>query len=439
MKIWIISSPPFLKDFEKISSNWVGKNEITITPIINFGINVSGINGFNRLFKEISPDVILTDHGHPFFWILRIKKFWGFKIPPVFVFLRGNYWLESKKYSIKVNRKTIYNLSIRLAKNKTAELIGPNNTVYNYVTLAKNNNFKNYVFGNIIPGKYNLRISQSNEKVEEISFLSPFNFNDNELLIKTSAHIDKPRRIHEIREWIRLRFFKFGWSQLFKISKKLIPVCDYLRKEAEKHTTKPIEICPIGIDQPETKSEFLELVHPSVCIIQNHQIKEKSDALINFLPVIKSLPKITFYISLGNPENRDNENFKKVFETFNNLKNVIFTEINSTNRDSYLANTDLYALISGLDCTPATIIEASMIGKPILASNIGGIPEMIKNGETGWVIKNEDTKQWKEKIILLTSNKSLSEKIGTAAKKHAIKNYSTPIIADKLLRIITEK
>jgi len=55
-----------------------------------------------------------------------------------------------------------------------------------------------------------------------------------------------------------------------------------------------------------------------------------------------------------------------------------------------LSNSDLYALPSCLDCCPTTILEASLMEKPALASGIGGIPEIIRDGYTGWSIGNDD-------------------------------------------------
>ena len=53
----------------------------------------------------------------------------------------------------------------------------------------------------------------------------------------------------------------------------------------------------------------------------------------------------------------------------------------------FLSEIDIYALISGMDLGPRTLNEAQLMKKPIVASNVGGIPELIKDGETGFLVE----------------------------------------------------
>ena len=52
---------------------------------------------------------------------------------------------------------------------------------------------------------------------------------------------------------------------------------------------------------------------------------------------------------------------------------------------------------------PMTIIESYTYGKPVIGSNIGGIPEIIINNETGFLFKHGDTKSLKEILIKANS------------------------------------
>lgn len=57
---------------------------------------------------------------------------------------------------------------------------------------------------------------------------------------------------------------------------------------------------------------------------------------------------------------------------------------------------------------PFSVMESQMYGTPVIGSNIGGIPELIKNNETGILFKSGDKNDLKDKIIRLWNNKELN-------------------------------
>jgi len=68
---------------------------------------------------------------------------------------------------------------------------------------------------------------------------------------------------------------------------------------------------------------------------------------------------------------------------------------------------------------PGAIIEAMAAGLPILSTYHAGIPFIIKNGETGFLIKERDTKALAEAIIKLSNDQSLRNIMGTNAQETA--------------------
>jgi glycosyltransferase involved in cell wall biosynthesis len=60
---------------------------------------------------------------------------------------------------------------------------------------------------------------------------------------------------------------------------------------------------------------------------------------------------------------------------------------------------DLYVLASELDCCPTTVLEASLMKKPVIASKVGGVPEIVSEGVTGWTIANGRVDEWSDKIL----------------------------------------
>ncbi len=84
---------------------------------------------------------------------------------------------------------------------------------------------------------------------------------------------------------------------------------------------------------------------------------------------------------------------------------------------------------------PTTLADAMSFGKAIVASNIGGLPEMLKNGDSGLLADPKDPKDFADKIIKILSDSSLAEEFGQRAIKN-IRDYgSEDIIKKQLLNL----
>ena len=79
-------------------------------------------------------------------------------------------------------------------------------------------------------------------------------------------------------------------------------------------------------------------------------------------------------------------------------------------------------------------IEAMSVGRPVVATCVGGILEWLKDGETGYLVKPQDPQDLAEKIIRLLNNKELLEKMSQNAVKQA-KEFSIQKHADRILEV----
>ncbi len=77
-------------------------------------------------------------------------------------------------------------------------------------------------------------------------------------------------------------------------------------------------------------------------------------------------------------------------------------------------------------------IEAMSVGRPVVATDVGGISEWLKDGETGYLVKPQSPKDFAEKIIKLLNNKELLKKMSQnaveQAKEFSIQNHAGRII-----------
>jgi len=81
------------------------------------------------------------------------------------------------------------------------------------------------------------------------------------------------------------------------------------------------------------------------------------------------------------------------------------------------------------------ILEAMACSTPVVASNIGGIPSVIKDGKTGFLVKPRSSKEIAEKVNLLLANEKLRQTMGERSRKLIEEKYTWEKAADAILNI----
>ncbi len=108
---------------------------------------------------------------------------------------------------------------------------------------------------------------------------------------------------------------------------------------------------------------------------------------------------------------------------------------------------DIMYLLSGCDifmiCTfhetlCNSVIEASDAGLPVVATRTGGIPEIVKDGVTGYLIESNDVNGFKNRLENLVVNRELRLKMGQAGKELIGELFSEEVIAEKLRFLYNE-
>lgn len=82
-----------------------------------------------------------------------------------------------------------------------------------------------------------------------------------------------------------------------------------------------------------------------------------------------------------------------------------------------LAQVQIYVLISNWEGQPCTIIEAMRAGLPVVASNVGGVKEIVIDGQTGYVIPRGDRQMLRQKLNYLIANEQARISMGIMARQ----------------------
>jgi len=85
---------------------------------------------------------------------------------------------------------------------------------------------------------------------------------------------------------------------------------------------------------------------------------------------------------------------------------------------------DVFALFSRWEGLPLTIIEAMLAGVPVVATDVGGVDELVVDGETGFLIRGLDPEAAERALLKLLADGELRRRLGEAGRKRAREKFS---------------
>ena len=116
--------------------------------------------------------------------------------------------------------------------------------------------------------------------------------------------------------------------------------------------------------------------------------------------------------------------------------NIKFTGyISHDNIVEYFQKLSVFVAMSRRESFGVSILEAASCGVPAITSNVGGLPEVNKNLETGYIIEVNNAKILSEKIIKLYNNDKLRKKMGKNARKRVIEKFDWQQNLEKMITI----
>src|SRR2546425_1962906 len=224
--------------------------------------------------------------------------------------------------------------------------------------------------------------------------------------------------------WWRLKVC----GKCFPGAAAILPICKYLADIVrERYPNKPIGVMYQGIraDLWYPSNGMNHLKHPCVGLLQDANVLGKTVEMLTLTKVMKALPDIHFYW-VGDGPYRDCvlPELNK-FENFKWLGKLSYPE---GVRD-FLSEIDVYALVSGIDMSPLTVLEAALMEKPIVATNVGGVPELIIDGKTGFLVEKSDAATLTERLMSILSDINLSKQMGSSGRMFIKENFGWDRIA----------
>ena len=135
-------------------------------------------------------------------------------------------------------------------------------------------------------------------------------------------------------------------------------------------------------------------------------------------------------IQIGYHNDKITPEINRLIEKYNLQNHITLTGF-VENASSFISQFELYVMSSEREGFPLTIYESFYKKTPIVSTKAGGIPEIVKDGENGFLVEIKDYKSLAVKINELIDNQSLKKEFSQKSYDLFINNYTTSHCAKK--------
>ena len=99
------------------------------------------------------------------------------------------------------------------------------------------------------------------------------------------------------------------------------------------------------------------------------------------------------------------------------------------------ADLDVVALSSLNEGSPVVLIEALAAARPVVATAVGGVPEVVIHGQTGLTVPVSDVSALSESILTLLRDRSLADRLGRAGRQYVYPRYDSSRLVDDVRQL----
>lgn len=248
-----------------------------------------------------------------------------------------------------------------------------------------------------------------------------------------------PKKYYMYLKSIPLFYYK---SKSLKTADKIIAVSEPIKNIILRYIDDEMKVCVIpngvNIREFEISSASSEKInHPSILFLGRLVKVKGCDVLINSLPEVKkNFPNIRYYIA---GEGNQKDSLDCLASKLKVKDNIIFLgHITGSEKRNILKSVDICVFPSRYESFGIVALEAMACGKPIIASNVGGLPYIVIDGENGFLFKCNDSKQLSAKIIELLAHENLRIQMGELGKKMVINCFNWDLIVHEIYTVYEE-
>ena len=256
-----------------------------------------------------------------------------------------------------------------------------------------------------------------------------------------------------LKRYLLLVYFRYLYcfsKGIFTVSKAIL---NQFLDFADKKKSNKVQKLYLGVEiikNERTKMElreFLQLPQNKIllCNISAIEHIKGLDVLCEAIALLKTKYKLTNFACchLGGLR-ADNEQSRiyrdSIYDLCEkmNIKDVMFWLGHRNDIGEILSAFDIYVHPSRMEGLGLVNVEAGIQSLPLVGSNVGGIPEVVQEGENGLLFDSDNAEQLAERLYKLINDEKLRAEMGQKSFEIVIENFSIETQTEKLINLYFE-
>ena len=186
-------------------------------------------------------------------------------------------------------------------------------------------------------------------------------------------------------------------------------------------------------------SETLEVLQqikgqPIIGTVANLFPRKGLQYLVEAIGQVKESFSNVFLVIVGTGDAEYERHLRSKVESLGLTNQVLFAGFQA-NPEIFISQFDVFVLPSVLEGLGIVLLEAMTLGKPIVATNVGGIPEIVQHEKTGLLVKPADVDDLYRGLITLCQDPAICQRMGEEAKKRVAETFSRTSMMEGLYHL----
>lgn len=228
----------------------------------------------------------------------------------------------------------------------------------------------------------------------------------------------------------------------FSLSKadKILSTSKIMKEEAKRYTQKEIIVTPFGIDKdkfrPGKTNSLFKADDIVIGTIKTLETRYGIEYLIRaFYKVKKKFPQRSLKLLIVGKGTQKGY-LERIVKELDLEGDTIFTGfINHDNVEYYHNMLDVYVAMSLEESFGVAVLEASACGKAVVVSNVGGLPEVVDDGKSGFIVEAKNSEVLVEALSKLICNPVLRTEMGKKGREKVISEYNWEESVKKMISV----
>lgn len=232
------------------------------------------------------------------------------------------------------------------------------------------------------------------------------------------------------------RFFRWVEQTLARITTQILAVSESCRQDLIHYrisTPEHIRMVPLGLELERFRNQDEQVRRSlreewnlppdafAVGIIARMVPIKRHEDLLHALPAVLAKHPNTYFLIIGDGERRNE--LEALARERQVEHRVIFTGFRD-DQPQVLQALDLVTLTSANEGLPVAIIEALSAGKPVVATRVGGVPELVEDGVSGYLAEPKDPESIAAALLKALDDPEKTRQMGQAAQEKTLQRYS---------------